>query len=130
MADKLFISDNRMLQLMRYVFSVKLKGVSTQKEFCDIIGMNKTSIKDVKSGIRGFTREQMYNAGKHFGVDMNWIFGFTNEMFPEESLKIKKPLELLKYAVSRIESEIAPKPNTVKDLQINKDVSKKVSTLK
>ncbi|KAA5532701.1 helix-turn-helix transcriptional regulator [Taibaiella lutea] len=106
---KLFIADQRMLELMKHIVSVNLKDVTTQQDFCEAIGILKGGIAPIRKGERHFTTAQILNACRYFNVDVNWLFGFTENMFRSQD---KTALELLKEAVIAVDTAYGPKTNT------------------
>ncbi|SFW16850.1 hypothetical protein [Chitinophaga sancti] len=105
MAEKLFIANQRMLQLIE--FGIENELASTQKEFLEKIGFAPGNIGQVRSGIRSFTIEQILTAASITGANMNWVFGLEKNMLRDE--KKLTPLESLKLAVTQIEEELQPK---------------------
>ncbi|MFA6058908.1 MAG: hypothetical protein WC756_11970 [Taibaiella sp.] len=109
-AKKLFIVEERMLKLLYYVKRNSIKGVSSQKEFCDIIGLHTASVTEIKKGNRGFTTEQILRAASHFDADLYYLFGKTENMFLTSKANVS-PLDLLKEAVANIEATYPTKSN-------------------
>lgn len=105
MADKLFITDDRMLQLLEWAVNAGL--ARTQGEYLDAIGARAGNIGLLKKGTRGFTNEQILKAAKLTGANVNWIYGLEKNMLREE--KNHSAIDLLKAAVSAIEMEIGKK---------------------
>ena len=69
--------DERILRLVELLkFQRK---ISTQKEFCEEIGMvRQTKIKAQQSH---FTVQQIETLCKKYHVNANWIFGFDSKVF-------------------------------------------------
>jgi plasmid maintenance system antidote protein VapI len=101
---KLFISDQRMLDVMDYCIANNISGITTQKEWCIMVGIEPSNINNVRKGLRGFTTEQLLSAGKQFGISMEYLFGFTNQMLRTE--KKATAIQLLKQAVRAVEAEM------------------------
>ena len=101
MPKKLFIADERMLQLMEY--AVEKGIVESSAEYWEKIDFARTSISNVKQGTQGFRNYHIYNACKLTGASADYIFGFTNVMFRKAPVK---PIDLLKQAVTAVEKEI------------------------
>jgi hypothetical protein len=105
---KLFIADQRMLELMTWAIAQEDKKLpSTQGEYLDLIGAKSGNIGALKKGIRGFTNEQILAAAKLTGANLNWIYGLEKNMFREG--KSKTAIDLLKEAVKAVEQELQPK---------------------
>ena len=101
MPKKLFISDDRMLQLMEWAIR---KGIADgETDYLDKIDFARNSMPKVRQGIQGFTKIHIQNACKLTGASADWIFGFTNIMMRKPSTD---PIEFLKEAVVSIEEEL------------------------
>lgn len=101
MAKKLFISDERMLQLMEWAVH---KGiVETETEYWEKIGFARTSISNVRAGTQGFRNYHICNACQLTGASADYIFGFTNVI---ERRASPQPMNMLKQAVAAIEQEM------------------------
>jgi hypothetical protein len=101
---KLFISDQRMLQLMEW--AVKNEIVSGETQYLEQIEFARNSIVKVREGSQGFTKHHILNACKLTGASADWIFGLTNDMMRKAP---KKPIEFLKQAVLAVEQELKQK---------------------
>lgn len=101
MAKKLFIVNDRMLQLWSY--AVKEAIVADDDSWCKKIGFVRGNASNVRTGHQGFTLKQVQAAAFVTGANLNWIFGFENNMFREK--KKLSSLQLLKQAVTAIEKE-------------------------
>jgi len=104
MPKKLFIADERMLQLMEW--AVQKGIVETETEYWERIKFGRTSISNVKQGTQGFRNYHILNACKLTGASADYIFGFTNSMLRKAPIKA---IDLLKQAVSAVEHEIKSK---------------------
>lgn len=71
------IWDKRMIQLMDDF--VDHRKEMTQKEFCNTIKFNPANLPQIVSGKQSFTHEQFMNACNHFGMAMDWFYGFTTD---------------------------------------------------
>jgi hypothetical protein len=101
MPNKLFISDQRMLQLMEWAVA---NGMAANRgEYLDKIGFTRNNLNKVKKGIQSFQIEQILSACILTGASADYIFGLSNEMTRK---KVKQPLELLKEAVIAIEHDM------------------------
>lgn len=101
----LFVSDARMLILMDYCIANQVQGVTKKADWCDKVGVGFNNISNIKDGSRGFTKEQLYAASLEFNVSMEYLFGFTDEMFRKNKARVT-PLQLLKQAVIEVEAEL------------------------
>jgi hypothetical protein len=104
MGDKLFISDERMLALMKWAID---KGISeSERKYLESINFPRQNIGPVRQGKLGFTKDQILNAAKITGANINWIFGLEGNMLRKPS---KSSIDLLKEAVVTIEQEMKKK---------------------
>lgn len=99
--NKLHITDERMLQLMNYVVNV-VNNYGSEDEFMRAIDFAPTNISNVRQGRQRFKKDHIENACKITGASADYIFGFTNTMMRKES---KDPIEMIKLAVSALESK-------------------------
>jgi hypothetical protein len=104
MPPKLFISDQRMLQLMDW--AIKNKIANGETHYMELIDFQRNSIVKVRKGLQGFRKNHILNACKLTGASADWIFGLTNVMMRKNP---GKPLELLKQAVIAVEQEMKTK---------------------
>jgi DNA-binding Xre family transcriptional regulator len=71
--------DERILRLVELLkFQRK---ISTQKEFCEEIGMVRQTITKIKTKQSHFTVQQIELMCKKYHVNANWIFGLENKVF-------------------------------------------------
>ncbi|WPV66327.1 hypothetical protein [Chitinophaga sp. LS1] len=105
MADKLFIADERILQLMEYAISTDI--VDTQKEFLNEIGFGANNLGKLRNGERHFTPDNILKAATMTGANLNWIFGLEKNMLRDG--KKHTAIDLLKSAVIQLESELQGK---------------------
>lgn len=99
--SKLFISDQRMLQLMTWAVR---KGIAdNETDFLDRIGFVRNNLRRVKAGEQGFTKEHILNACELTGASADYIFGFTNMISRKQQ---RHPIEQLKEAVLAVELEL------------------------
>lgn len=101
---KLFISDQRMLQLMEW--AIKNKIASGETEYLEKIKFARNSIVKVREGTQGFRKNHILNACKITGASADYIFGLTNNMMRKQPTKA---IDLLKQAVEAVEQEIKSK---------------------
>ena len=77
--SQLRITDERMLSLPGIL---KDLGVIDLKiEFYDAIGIRKQNVTGIKSGKQHFTAGQILLACEIFGINANYIFGFSDTKF-------------------------------------------------
>ena len=72
-------ADKHMLQLIEILKSSGVIRFNT--EFCEAINIRKQNLVKIKNGTNSFTPEHIENAIKNFGVNANWIFGVSEEVF-------------------------------------------------
>lgn len=104
MAKKLFISDERMLQLMEWAIGQGI--VATETEYWEKIDFARTSISNVKQGTQGFRTYHILNACRLTGASADYIFGFTNVITRRRP---PEPFALLKQAVEAVGQELRKK---------------------
>lgn len=130
MAVEIFITDKRVLQLMEFVISNHIKGITTQRDFLKIAGMHPTVLAKIRKGIQGFTVKHIRIFSEYFDANLNWIFGFEPNMMNNNKSKINhnpKPLEMMKEALFALELEMKQKPQQESNTAKNKQLVKKVS---
>lgn len=108
MPKKLFISDERMLQLMQWAVDNRI--VETETEYWEKIDFARTSISNVKAGTQGFRNYHIYNACRLTGASADYIFGFTNNLLRKP---LTRPIDLLKQAVHAVDEELRAKKSSV-----------------
>jgi hypothetical protein len=87
-----------MLQLMEYC--VQHGEAASNAAWLASIGTQRGTAGKVRAGTHSFTKEQIYAAGSLYRVDMNWLFGFSDNM-KRKNEKID-PLENLEEAVAMV----------------------------
>ena len=102
MATKLPIWDERMLQLLDFCIANRIK-CTNQKEFCKLIDIGETAVKQIKDGKSSFRHQHILNAYKKLGVTPNYFYGLTKNMFDKPLEKL--PLLMIKEAVRILESK-------------------------
>lgn len=107
---KLFITDERMLELMQYCIANNIQGITTIKEWATLVGIEPTNIHNVREGVRRFTVDQIMAACKQFSTPPDFIFGFSTQII--RSGKTISPMQLLKIAVRGVEVELQQKNRT------------------
>lgn len=79
--------DEKILRLIEYlIFTKKVKNAT---DFCNEIGLLKTTLTRIKKGTSHFTVSQINTTCKKFNVNVNWIFGFESQVFRGEASKIR-----------------------------------------
>lgn len=86
----MLITDKRALAVLSLI---KSKGIIRfETEFCAEIGLLKQNLQKIKnpkkypSESNSFTAEQLYKIGEAYDVNMNYLFGFSDEPFRRNSL--------------------------------------------
>ena len=100
MAKKLPIWDQRMLEVMKYCTENNLR-CTEQKEWCKLIGIHETAIAQIRSLRSSFQQTHILKVCSLFNININWIFGVSDNMFLEETKE--DPFHLLKWQVMKIE---------------------------
>ena len=106
-ASHLLLHDRRMLQLMVFVVDNKMKGVTGEVEFLNIVGSpNKGSISAaLKKGKQHFVIADVKRACDIFGADANFFF-LENHVNMFRTKVIKTPFEQLLVAVQAVGMEM------------------------
>ena len=106
-ASQLLLHDRRMLQLMVFVITNKLKGVTGEVEFLNIVGSpNKGNISAaLKNGKQHFVIADVKRACEIFGADANFFF-LENHVNMFRKGIIKTPFEMLLVAVQAVGLEM------------------------
>jgi hypothetical protein len=97
----------RMLSFMEYCVENKIKGIGSNLEWCNKVGVHANNLDSIRKNKRSFSKEQLHAAGKVLGADLNYFFGLSNAMF--KTAKKESGLQLLKQAVRLVESELREK---------------------
>jgi len=116
MANKLPISDQRMLALLEWVLQAG-EVAKSEKEYFEKIGFARTNISNVRRGHQSFARDHIINACKITGANANWIFGFESNMMRSPD---KDPIARLKEAVVAVEQAYGVSNTTKSSKQKNK----------
>lgn len=84
---QLHIIDERMLELIEIL---KSRGViKFRQQFCDAIGMKKQTIRRVKIGLAGFTKEHIEKVCSAYDVNPNWVFGYSKQVFRSDAQRAR-----------------------------------------
>lgn len=101
MPKKLFITDQRMLLLMKW--AIEKGKARNQTHYCELIQFPHTGIPNIRRGHQSFTKQQILRAIIFTGSSADYIFGLTNTVKRSGS---KSAMEMLKEAVMAVEGEI------------------------
>jgi hypothetical protein len=88
--------------LLLFEFAIQNNLAGTQGELCKKIGLIQSNLADIKTHKRAFTHIQLYNLAKLTKANLNWVYGFSDEMFRFE--KKAKPTERIRQALTEIEA--------------------------
>lgn len=88
-----------MMQLMDYCLSNGIEP--TMKAWCDRVGVNSTSISNIRKGTQQFTACHIDNACREYNISPNFIFGYSDAMLRYN--KNTSPFEVIRAALSEIE---------------------------
>lgn len=103
MDSNLFISDKRMLEVLEYCIESRLSGVTNLKDWSMLVGIDPNNLPAIRAGARGFTKEHIKAVGDQFGISMEFIYGYSDDMF--RSKKGITPMQMLKAAVRAVDRE-------------------------
>lgn len=89
MAKTIFISDERMLQLMSWAINNDIAKDET--DYLSQIEFVKNNLEKVRNGTTGFTKRHILNASVLTGANINWIFGLESNMMrkPNKSIIVR-----------------------------------------
>ena len=69
-------------QMLRLIEILKSSGrIRFGTEFCQAVGLRKQNLYKIQNGDNHFTIDHVEKAVKEFGVNANWIFGMSEEIF-------------------------------------------------
>lgn len=83
----MYNSDKKILYLISLL--IFDKKISSNKEFCDRIGLIEQTVTKVKNGKAHFTAFYIENICKEFSVNANWIFDTSDEIFIQKIVNKK-----------------------------------------
>jgi len=89
---KLHITITRMLFLIEVLKDKSI--INSTQEFCEVIGMQKQSIRNVKIGKQHFTAKHMTLACDTYNINANWLMGLQEEIFRTTPRKLAKVKDL------------------------------------
>lgn len=73
------------MRMIKLINVLKKEGIiKFRQEFFDVIGMQRQNYRQVLLNKQNFTIEQIHKASKKYNINVNWIFGFENNMFRKE----------------------------------------------
>lgn len=87
------------MKLFEYAIEENLAG--NIGELCKKIGLAQSGLADIRRERRSFTHAQLHELARLTNADMNWIYGFSSNMFREH--KNAKPTQVIRQAVAEIE---------------------------
>jgi hypothetical protein len=90
--------------LLLFDFAIQNNLAGTIGELCKKIGLVQSNLADIKSGKRAFTHIQLYHLAKLTKANLNWVYGFSDEMFRFVKEKAPKPTEKIRQALTEIEA--------------------------
>lgn len=91
--------------LLLFDFAIQNNLAGTIGEMCKKIGLVQSNLADIKSGRRAFTHIQLYHLAKITKANLNWVYGFSDEMFRfEKKEKVAKPTEKIRQALIELEA--------------------------
>jgi hypothetical protein len=96
---KLTLYNQRILTLLEEY--KKEQGI-TQKETWLRVGLNANNASSYKSGLVGFSIENMLTVCKLTGVSSDWILGLSKEKY-QLKVKEKDPAKVIKEALKQLE---------------------------
>ena len=102
MAKKLFITNERMLALMKW--AIDAGHAETETDYLKKIGFPRTNIRNVRVGSQSFTKEHIHKACALTGASADYIFGFQTNLMRKPP---KKSVDLLKEAVMAVEADFS-----------------------
>lgn len=109
MADQLFISDQRMLLLMKWAID---KGIAeSENVYLEQIGFNRRNLYKLRAGDIGFTKVHILKAAELTGANINWIYGLESNMLRQKS---QSAIEQLQAAVIAVETELQKKTTSTR----------------
>ena len=83
----MYTSDKRIIKLIEVL--IFQKKVSSIRDFSIEIGVLEQTVSKIKKGKNHFTVSHIEAISKKYNVNVNWIFGFQNNVFNDpESIEI------------------------------------------
>lgn len=79
----MYTSDKIIFELIEHLKELGL--ITFDYDFCDAIGLKKQNIAPIKKGLAHFTAFHIENICKVYGVNANYIFGFSDKIFLNKS---------------------------------------------
>lgn len=91
--------------LLLFDFAIQNNLAGTIGELCKKIGLIQSNLADIKNGKRAFTHIQLHHLAKLTKANLNWVYGFSDEMFRfEKKEKAPKPTDKIRQALTEIEA--------------------------
>jgi DNA-binding Xre family transcriptional regulator len=75
----MYDSDIKIFELI--ILLKELGKIKFDKDFCEIIDIQKQNLAPIKKGLAHFTAKHIENICKIYEVNANWIFGIENNVF-------------------------------------------------
>lgn len=94
------IWNTRMLELMEHCIYNRIRCTS-QAEWCSLVGITPPGINQIRNtGKASFRHEHVLKAAKIFNVNINWIYGLSDERIlkPEKS----SPIEIIQSQLKKL----------------------------
>ena len=120
MEHNLFITDARMLEVMRFCIANNVQDVRFKKDWCELVGCDRLNLPKIEKGKISFQSEQLLKCAQIFNINMNWLYGLENNMFRLQASAVKappaKPLRVssLVNVIGNTSSKATPKTKTLK----------------
>jgi len=97
--------SKKALAVFDYALENNLAG--TSGELCQRIGLLPSNLSAIRKGMRTFTHEQLYELAKLTRCNMNYIYGFSTDMFRSETNDT--PLARIRQALTELEANYKAK---------------------
>lgn len=101
----LHISTRKVLEFADHCIKNNEYGITNFSSFCQRIEYPPTNTSNLKRGEVNLTPLHLERVALEFGLNMNWIFGFSDQMHMEKQRK-PNPIKQLKDAVNLIEAHL------------------------
>jgi transcriptional regulator with XRE-family HTH domain len=68
------------------IASLKQLGfIEFEKDFCEVIGLKKQNLNNIKNGLTHFTIQHLFNISKKYNANPNYFFGLEENMYRKKS---------------------------------------------
>ena len=81
MEPSLFITDQRMLEVMRYCIAGTVQGIRFKADWCRLVEFDRLNLPKVEKGKLSFQPKDILKCAQVFNVNINWLYGVETEMF-------------------------------------------------